>query len=486
MCAARARYKVTGQRGTGLADILKPDICVIGGGAGGRAVVETARAADASVALVATDLLDDSGRVAAAALGASAARADLLRHSESLGFPAHEPEIDFDRILAHMRETVAGSALRVSEERLVALGALVIRGQPRFIDRNTLDADGTLIRARRFVIATGSRPAVPDLPGLDGSVFFTPDTLIELAELPRHLIVLGGGGTGLALAQAYLRLGAEVTVIDTREPLGEEDPELAAVVLRRLAQEGLSLHAHTGVVAIRASSDGVAIDLKAGADEWTLEGTHLLVATGRAPDLDGLGLEAARIRSTPEGIAVNARLRTSNRKVYAIGEAIGAAASADHQARLVTRNALLGHRIPRDTLDRVARATFTDPEIAHVGLTEAAARARTRQRYQVLRWPYAENARARALGHNEGMAKLVTDSRGTLMGASIAGPQARETIALFAYAIANGLKAPSLAQLGAVSPSLAEIAQRIGVEQERKAQDGARTARRLRFNRLLP
>src|SRR5690606_20940880 len=197
---------------------------------------------------------------------------------------------------------------------------------------------------------------------------------------------------------------------------------------------GLALHAHTGVVAIRSADDAIEIDLKAGAEEWTLLGSHLLVATGRVPDLDGLGLDAARIRGTSTGIAVNAGLRTSNRKVYAIGEAIGRAAAAGHQGKLVARNALLGHRIG-DT--GTARATFTDPEIAHVGLTEAEARATNKQRYQVLRWPYAENERARALGHDEGVVKLVTDSRGAILGASIVGPEASETIALFAYAIAN-------------------------------------------------
>src|SRR5690606_10781864 len=387
MCVARARCKAAPNGETHVAKVLEPDICVIGGGAAALAVIKTARAAGASVALVTRGTADgaqlDAAMLGARALAAAAARAHRLRHSEHLGIVATEPQIDFEGVHAHVRQAIAQDALRFSSERLAALGATLLPGPSRFLDRTQMEVGDTLVKARRFVIATGSRPNVPELPGLQDSGYLTPETLLGLSERPDDLIVLGGTAEAFELAQAYLRLGSRVTVIDALEPLGEEDPELAGIVLRRLEREGLEIHRHTGVVAVRSDGNGIAVDLKAGAAEWTLPGSHLLIATGWQPDLDGLGLDAARIRFSSAGIAVNSGLRTSNRRVYAIGEAIGggrSASAATHQGIVVTRNAL--HRHPASHDRRIVpQVTFTDPEIARVGLTEPEARERHRQHY---------------------------------------------------------------------------------------------------------
>jgi pyruvate/2-oxoglutarate dehydrogenase complex dihydrolipoamide dehydrogenase (E3) component len=476
-----------------LADIDKPDLCVIGAGSGGLTVAAAARALGASVVLIERGAMGgdclNAGCVPSKTLIGAAKRAHMIRHSSRFGIGADEPKIDFDRVSTHVREVIAEIAPHDSVERFTAMGVDVIADHAQFVDRRTVTAGGRTIRARRFVIATGSRPAIPDIPGLGDIDYFTNETLFDNTHKPGHLIVLGGGPVGLEMAQAHLRLGVTVTLIDAIDPLSNDDPELVAILMRRLRHEGLEILPNTGVVAARREgADQIALDIKTGADERTITATHLLVATGRQPNIEDLGLEAARIRFDRRGIKVNKGLTTSNRRVYAIGDVAGGMQFthvAGYHGGLVVRNALFGLPV-RENTAIIPWATFTDPEIAHVGLTEPLAKKRHKMRYKVLRWSFAHNDRAQTMGETEGLVKLLTDNGGKILGASVIGPSASETIALFAFAIANGLKVSSLTKFVAPYPTLAEIARRVGIQYYTDKLDNPWLARLMALNRLLP
>lgn len=475
-----------------MVETLKPDLCVIGAGAGGLTVAAAARAVGASVVLVERDAMGggnlNTGSVPSKALIAAARRAHIMRNSAAFGVTGDEPRVNFGRINAHIRGVIAEIAPHQSVERFEALGARVIRAHARFVDKRTLAAGDVHIRARRFVIATGSRPAIPDIPGLADIDYLTSETVFDLTRRPGHIIVIGGGPMGLELAQAYLRLGCQVSVVEMRTPLGREDPELAEIVLRRLRAEGVAIHTDTGIVAVERVGNAIQVALKHGPEETTLTGSHLLVAAGRRPDVDDLGLDLARVRVEPGGIVVNAALRTANRRIHAIGDVIDGprhAHAAARQGELVTRNALFGLPV-RAHAAPLPRVTFTDPEIAHVGLTEPEARRRYKTRFKVLRSGFARNERAQALREAEGLVKMLVHRNGQILGVSIVGPQAGELIALFSLVIANRLKVASLDKLIAPYPTLSEIGRRLALDAAADARTSPWIARLLALNRLLP
>ena len=346
-----------------------------------------------------------------------------------------------------------------SAERLAALGIRVVTGQARFLDRRTVTVGDTVeVQARRFIIATGSVPAVPDIPGLARTPYLSTDTIFQSRALPKQLIVIGAGRTGLELAQAFGRLGAAVTVLDSARPLADMDPEGTRIVLQALAAEGVAVHPHMRITAVRRFRNKIEVTASdQDANILTFEGSDLLIATGRRPNLDGLGLDAAGIRSNDAGIVVNRHLRTRNRRIYAIGDVAGAPrfshAGAAQAQRTVRR--LLPGRIERGP-QVLPRAIFTDPELAEVGLSEEAAR-RQHRHIQVLRWPYHENTRARIERATAGHIKVITARDGTILGAMIAGAGAGELIGLWSLAVIQGTNIRVLATMAAPHPTLAEI-----------------------------
>jgi pyruvate/2-oxoglutarate dehydrogenase complex dihydrolipoamide dehydrogenase (E3) component len=319
------------------------------------------------------------------------------------------------------------------------------------------------IRARRFVIATGSAPAIPPIAGLADTPYFTNETIFDLAECPSHLVVIGAGPVGLELAQAFRRLGAAVTVLEASTPLGKEDPECAAVVLDRLARDGVAIRAGVTVRRIAGARGKVQV-VVGGAEEETIEGSHLLVATGRIPDVADLGLDRAGIKSGPRGLVVDRRLRTTNKRVYAIGDVAGGlhfTHVANYHAGLVVRHALF--RLPvRASNDALPRVTFTDPELAHVGLSEAEARARS-YKLLVLRWPYHENDRAQAERTTEGHIKVIINRNGRILGATIVGHNAGELISAWSLAVGQRLNIRAMATTVLPYPTLAEIGKRAAI-----------------------
>ena len=444
-------------------ELLTPDLCVIGAGSGGLWVAAAGAALGVPVVLIEKSKMGgeclNTGCVPSKALLAAAKRAEAVRSAPAFGIFSEGLRIDFAKVHAHVHGVIAAIAPNDSVQRFTGLGVRVIQGAARFKDRETVVVGDTEIRARRFVVATGSSPAIPPIPGLAAVPYLTNETVFDLASCPEHLLVIGGGPIGLELAQAFRRLGCEVTVLEAARPLAKEDDEGAAAVLEQLAREGVSIRGGLAIARVTSAGSDVQVILESGE---TLAGSHLLIATGRQPDVDELGLENAGIGHDRRGVAVDARLRTSNRKVYAIGDVVAGAPQFTHLASyhgsLVIRHALF--RLPVNVnYDAIPRVTFTDPELAHVGLGEAQARARGLA-FRVLRWPYHENDRAQAECETRGHIKVVTSTRGKILGATIVGAQAGELITPWTLAISRGLNIRAMAGLVVPYPTLSEIGKR--------------------------
>jgi pyruvate/2-oxoglutarate dehydrogenase complex dihydrolipoamide dehydrogenase (E3) component len=444
-------------------EILSPDLCVIGAGSGGLSVAAAAAAFGVSAVLIEQGKMGGDclnyGCVPSKALLAAAKRAEAFRRAAPFGIAPQPPQIDFAKVHAHVHGVIAAIAPNDSLERFSGLGVRVIAGAARFKDRRAVVVGEFEIRARRFVVATGSSPAVPPIPGLDKVPYLTNETIFELAECPRRLIVIGAGPIGLELAQAFRRLGAEVIVVEAAGPLAKDDPECAAIVLDALAADGVEIRAHTKVLGVETGS-AIELAIEGPGGKETIEGSHLLVAAGRRPNVEGLDLEAAGIRHDAHGIKVGKRLKTSNRRVYAIGDAIGGPQFthvSNYHAGLVIRNALF--RLPvRARHDLMPWVTYTDPELAQVGPTEA--EARKRGAIRVLRWPYHENDRAQAERETRGHIKVVTNPSGRILGATIVGAQAGELIAPWSLAVQRGLGIRAFAEVVLPYPTLGEIGKR--------------------------
>jgi pyruvate/2-oxoglutarate dehydrogenase complex dihydrolipoamide dehydrogenase (E3) component len=447
----------------------EPDICVIGGGVGGLAAAAAAAAMGASVVLIEKGRMGgqslDGGTVPSKALLAAAEYANAVRSGAQFGVKTVRSGIDFPAVMAHARRAAQAVAPQLSAERFVGLGVRVIADAARFKDANTVDAGEAVIKARRFIIATGSSPIVPAIPGLAAAPYLLPQTVFDLSDCPRNLIIIGAGNTGLELAQAFRRLGSEVTVLEAETPLQHEDRECAAVVLDALAREGIKLRTGVGIIQVRRLLARIQVVITKGeGGEETIEGTHLLVATGRQPNIEDLNLDAAGIRHEPRGIVVNKYLRTRNRKVYAIGDVVGGpkfAHVANHHAGLVVRNALSRGKIALDGR-ALPWVTYTDPELAQIGFQEDEARAHAGA-IRILRWPYRENDRAVAAGATDGHIKVITDRRGGILGVTIVGAAASENIAIWSLAVGQKLKIGALAGLIAPIPSYAEVGKRAAI-----------------------
>lgn len=438
---------------------IRCDVCVIGAGSGGLSVAAGAAQMGAATVLVERGAMGgdclNTGCVPSKALLAAAKAAQAVREAGRFGVDGHEPAIDFARVHAHVHGTIAAIAPHDSRERFEGLGVTVINAHARFIGPDALQADGTTVRARRFVLATGSRPLVPPLPGIDTVPVLTNETVFERQAAPEHLIVLGGGPIGVELAQAHRRLGARVTLVEKASILPKDDPDLVAVVRRRLLAEGVALHEGVGVARVERAGNGVAALLE---DGGRIDGSDVLVAAGRRPNVEDMNLEVAGVETGPRGVVTDHRLRTSNRRIFAVGDVAGGPQFthvAGYHAGIVVRNILF--RLPAKVDYRALPwVTYSDPELAQVGLTEAAARAQHGDGLTVLTSPFAGNDRARAEGASEGLIKVVATRRGRILGASIVGAHAGEQIALWCLAIARRQSVGAIAGLILPYPTLAE------------------------------
>jgi pyruvate/2-oxoglutarate dehydrogenase complex dihydrolipoamide dehydrogenase (E3) component len=445
---------------------LKPDLCVIGAGSGGLSVASAAAQLGVDVVLIERHKMGGDclnyGCVPSKALLAAAKRAQAMREAHKFGIRPVEPEIDMRAVQKHIQDVIATIAPNDSVERYTGMGVKVILAEGKFRDRSTVIAGDAEIHARRFVIATGSSPHIPLISGLQRLRYFTNETIFSAPGVIRHLVIIGGGPVGLEFAQAYRRLGSEVSVIDQGVPLAKDDPEMRRPVLNRLAEEGVRVVDQALVERVEQRGGNVRAVFTKDGRSYSIDGTHLLVATGRHPNFDFLNLEAAGIRYDPDGIIVNSRLKTSNRRVYAIGDAINAPRFthvANYHAGLVIRNALFRLPVRTDHLS-IPWVTFTDPELAHVGLTEEGARKRHGDKIQVLRWPYNENDRAQAERETEGFLKVITTRSGRILGASMVGHNAGELIQMWSLAMQKGIDIKAMASITSPYPTLAEINKR--------------------------
>ena len=451
------------------------DLAVVGAGAAGLSAAQTAAAAGKAVVLVTSGELGGectwNGCVPSKALIHAAGVCHSARHAGDVGIRVGSVEVDFPAVIAHVQDTIARIARFEDAEHLRAAGIEVRLGHASLVDAHTLALEGgEVVDTERIVLCTGSRPAVPPVPGLDTVEFLTNESVFSLQRQPRRLLVIGAGPIGLELAQAFARLGSEVEVIDAAAALlPREDPDVVPVIRAVLEAEGVRFTLGATITAVSRSDGGTSVTLTAAGAQRTLEGDALLVATGRSPNVDGLGLEAAGMAVTRRGVTVDEHLRTSLDGVYAAGDVTGILPFthvASYQGRLAASNALGKRR--RASYRVVPWVTFTDPEIAHVGVTEPEARTEHGDDIRVTTLPFTAIDRAVISGETVGMIKVITSGKpvighaagGALLGAHIVGAGAGELIHEFVIGMQVHAFAGRLAQAVHAYPAMA-----VGVQQ---------------------
>lgn len=444
---------------------LDADVCVIGAGPGGLAVAVGAASFGRRVVLIEKNKIGGNslgcGSVPSNAFLAAAHRAHQMRSCAPFGIAPVAPAIDFAAVNRHVRSIVSEISRNDSVDRYQALGVQVIQSPARFVGPSTVAAGDFLIHARRIVIATGSVPIIPPIGGLDGIRYFTNETIFENRVLPEHLIIVGGGPFGIEMAQAHRRLGAQVTVLEARKALAGYDVEMSRRLLDLLRQEGVEIREGVSITQVQPAEGGFRAELSGPKGLESIDGSCLLLAAGRQPNVSDLNLSAAGIRFDKSGISVDAGLRTSNKKVFAIGDVAGGPAFthvAEYHAGIVLRRMLF--RLPaKASADAIPWVMFTEPELAHVGSSEADAMLR-KIKVRILRWSFGQNDRARTDRKTDGHVKVVTDRGGRLLGATILGPEAGELIQVWSLAISKRMSVQDIARSVPAYPTLGDANRR--------------------------
>ena len=442
------------------------DIAVIGAGSGGLSVAAAAAQFGQKVVLFEKGVMGGDclnyGCIPSKALIAASKQAHAMRNAGKYGIAAVEPRVDFKRVHAYVHSVIAAVAPNDSVERFEKLGVKVVQSTAKFRDAKTIESGEGVFQAKRIVIATGSRASIPPIHGLADVPYLTNETIFDNKVLPKHLIIIGGGPIGMELAQAHRRLGSDVTVIEAFEALGKDDPELRHFVLESLRDDGVKILARTAIKKVSKSKSGFAVEIER---QGVITGSHLLVATGRVANVEGLNLEAAGVAYTTRGVTVDKGLRSSQKHIYAVGDVAGGLQFthvAGYHAGLVIRNALF--RLPvKNRSDIIPWVTYTDPELAHIGMTEAAAKEKFSDAIKIVRWAFHENDRAQTEGKTTGLVKAVVGRGGKILGVSIVGAQAGELIQPWVLAMGNGLKIQAIANMVAPYPTLGEANRRAAV-----------------------
>ncbi|PQA89197.1 dihydrolipoyl dehydrogenase family protein [Hyphococcus luteus] len=440
---------------------IKADLCIIGAGSGGLSVAAGAAMLGRKVVLIEKGAMGgdclNTGCVPSKALIAAAARAQAMREAEKFGIASVEPDIDFAAVMEHVHDVIEAIAPIDSQERFEGLGVTVLRAHAEFTGPREVKAGDAAVKAKHFVIATGSTPFIPPIEGVEDVPYFTNETIFENRRRPDHLIIIGGGPIGVEMAQAHARLGAKVTIIEGGRILGREDPECVEVVRARLVREGVEIIEDAQAEKISKTESGVSISI--GARE--IDGSHLLIAVGRKPVVDGLNLVAANVAYDDKGLKTDNRLRTTNKRIYAAGDVAGGRQFthvAGYHASILIRNILF--KTPAKNNEHLSpRVTYCDPELAHVGLTEAQARERHGE-VRIARWPFAKNDRAEAERETEGFVKAVTDKKGRILGASIVGHNAGDLLQPWVLSLSSKLKIRDFTAMIAPYPTRGEASKR--------------------------
>ncbi|MCH2165399.1 MAG: FAD-dependent oxidoreductase [Marinovum sp.] len=441
---------------------LKSDILIIGAGSGGLSLAAGASQMGADVILLEGHKMGGDclnyGCVPSKAILASAKTAYAQSHAEVYGVSNVTPQVDYAAAKDHVADVIAQIEPVDSQERFEGFGVRVIREFGEFISPTEVKAGEYTITARRIVIATGSSPFVPPIPGLENVPYITNESLWDLRDQPQHLLVIGGGPIGMEMAQAHRRLGSQVTVIEGAKALGKDDPEMAEIVLENLRGEGIEIAEGALAKEIRGEAGAIEVETQ---DGRIFKGSHIVVAVGRKANTDKLRLDKAGIETTRSGVKVDAAMRTTNKKVYAIGDAAGGLQFthvAGYHAGVIIRSILFGLPAKADTA-HIPWATYTDPELSQVGLTEARAKEKYGDKLEVARFDYHHNDRAIAERKTKGRIKLMI-VKGRPVGVSIAGYQAGELINLWALVLANKLKMKQVAAMVAPYPTIGEVNKR--------------------------
>ena len=441
---------------------IKTDICIIGGGSGGLSIAAGAVQMGAKVVLLEGHKMGGDclnyGCVPSKALIASAKQAYAMSHGAKYGVGEVEAQVDYAVAKDHVHDVIATIAPVDSVERFEGLGVNVISEFGKFISKTEVQAGDTIIEARRFVVATGSGPFVPPIPGLEDVTHYTNENIFDLREKPKHLIIIGGGPIGMEMAQAHRRLGCNVTVIEGAKAFGKDDPEMAAIVLENLRDEGVNIVEDAQAEKISGKDNTITVHTPKG----NFTGSHLLIAVGRKVNTEKLDLDAGGIAYDRSGLKVGADLRSvTNKKVYAAGDVAGGLQFthvAGYHAGVLIRSMLFGLPSKQRT-DHIPWATYTDPELAQVGLTEAQAKKKHGPALEVVRFDFHHNDRLIAERKTKGLIKVMV-VKGRPVGASIAGHLAGELIGMWAMAIANKMKMSAIANTVLPYPTVSEVNKR--------------------------
>lgn len=446
---------------------LRADLAIIGAGSGGLSVAAGAAQLGLKVVLfergeMGGDCLN-YGCVPSKALIAASKQAHLMRNGARLGIANVTPQVDWPAVQAHVKGVIAGIAPVDSQERFEGFGVTVIREHARFADPQTIESDSVRVRARRIVIAAGGRAFVPPLPGLTNVPFLTNETIFDVPVLPPHLIILGAGAIGVELGQAFRRLGSQVTLIEQSRALARMEPDAAAIVVHQLRADGVDVRENTAAVAVGGAAGAIAVEMETAGARTAVTGTHLLLALGRRPLLDGLALENGNVASDAKGVTTDIRLRsTTNPRVYAVGDIAGREQfthAAGWHASAFVRTVLFKAATRADNLP-MPGAVYCDPEVAQIGMTFAQAKELFGAKATQTEWKFEENDRALAERASEGFARLVIGPGAKILGASIVGEGAGDLIQIVGLAMSNKLGVRALTNIIAPYPTRGEIVKR--------------------------
>ena len=445
--------------------LIKTDICVIGAGSGGLSVAAGAVQMGARTVLIERDKMGGDclnyGCVPSKALLAAADAAEQARQATKFGIQTGKIKPNYQQVQAHVADVIAEIEPHDSVERFEGLGVQVLKGAARFENANTVQVGTMRVRAKRFVIATGSKAAIPPIAGLKKVDYLTNETLFDMPEFPTHLLIIGGGAIGVEMAQAHARLGAKVTILERDRLLPQMDEDVVDILREKLQSEGVECLEGVKIKSVSQTQKLVKVTFSDTDSTHLLTGSHILVAAGRKPQIAGLQLDKAQIDYDAQGIRVDRRLRTSNKKIFAIGDVTGLAQlthAAGYHAGIVIRNALF--KLPaRAQHEIMPQAVYTNPELASVGLTEQEARSQNIE-HQILISEFSDNDRARAEKSTEGKIKLVLSRKGKILGATIIGKNAGDLLAVWTLALEQKLTIGAMASTIAPYPTRAEISKR--------------------------
>ncbi|PIQ88799.1 MAG: hypothetical protein COV72_05840 [Candidatus Omnitrophica bacterium CG11_big_fil_rev_8_21_14_0_20_42_13] len=443
------------------------DIIVIGGGAGGLFAVSVASALGAKACLIEKTRLGGDctwfGCVPSKALLKSAHVANLINRFELFGLNLSKGiKLDTAGVMPHVRDIVHEVSTHHPNELFEKRGIKVVIGPVKFINQNTVEVNNQKFSAKKFIICTGSHPAIPPIEGLDKAGYLTNENIFDLDVLPKSLIVLGGGPIGIELSQALNRLGVKVHVVEMLERiLFREDKEIASVLENSLKQEGVEILAGKKAVKVYKKDNLVTVIIESGdGRREEISAENILVAVGRAPNLEGLSLDKANVKHDKKGLIVNKYLQTTNKNIFACGDIAGPyqfSHVAAYQAGICVRNALF-RRIAwqRVSYDNIVWATFTDPEVAHLGLIQEEAQKKYRG-IKIYKSEYGVSDRAVTDSEKNGLIKIITDKKGYILGAHITGSSASEIMQGLLIAKSFNIKLSKIAEVLFIYPTLSEI-----------------------------